>query len=126
MSLNHLLRFAKQLTIQFYTCIMNLIIILKLISWPLKYFVLRDHQQNLYKYAELLRKSWSKNLTCNQINFFSHSYEINLVRKANSLFVWVEMKNHPEKSRKISKFVLRDLMNWNDSANNFTLRGGNL
>lgn len=37
------------------------------------------------------------------------------------------MKNHPEKkNRKISKFVLRDLMNWNDSANNFTLRGGNL
>lgn len=36
------------------------------------------------------------------------------------------MKNHPGKNRKISKFVVRDLMNWNDSANNFTLRGGNL
>lgn len=29
---------------------------------------IKDYQQNLYKYAELLSKAWSKNLTCNQIN----------------------------------------------------------
>lgn len=63
MSLKHLLRFAKQLTIRF----MNKIIIFKLIHWPFKF---KGYYQNLYKYAVLLTKAWSKNLTRNQINIF--------------------------------------------------------
>lgn len=57
--------------------------------------------------------------------YFFYFYEINLVIKVYSLFVWVKMKNYLGKSCKILKFVLCDLMNWNDFVNNFILWGGN-